>query len=122
MHGPHAMSRTLLLDLEARLPEEFERTWGSQVRSSTDLVIERLAGQVGHAWGRAIDSERLVDYAYYNIGLVESQAKLNSALESRRADTFCINDGEGPVPPSRRTQIVRTFLEAYFPTPSEFEI
>ncbi len=65
MHGPHAFSRTLLLDLEARL---------------------------------------------------------DSALAARRADTFCINDGEGPVSGWQRTQVVASFLEAYFPTPSEFEV
>jgi hypothetical protein len=121
MHGPHAFSRQLLLDLEATIPEEFERTWGHQVRSGTDLVIERLASQVGHSWGRAIDTGRLVIYEYFNTGLSESQDRLRAALEARRADTLCINDGEGPVPVSERTRIMQGFLEAYFPVPSEFE-
>ena len=120
-HAPYAFSRSLLLELERLIPDEFERTWGSQVRSETDFVIERLASQVGHAWGRAIDS-RGVRYRYYNVGLPETQRMLASDLSFRWADTFCINDAEGPVPAADRGRIIREFLEAYFPDPSEFEL
>lgn len=119
-HGPYAMSRTLLRDLEAALPEEFARTWGSQVRAGSDLVIERLHSQVGHGWGRVVDSQGL-RYQYFNVGEPEVHGLMQALLRTRSTDTFCVNDAEGPVPASERALVIRDFLEAYFPTPSEFE-
>ena len=120
-HGPYAFSRSVLVELERRIPAEFERTWASQVRSETDFVIERLASQVAHAWGQAVDS-RGVRYRYYNVGLHETQPMMAGDLSFRWADTFCINDADGPVPPADRGPILRNFLDAYFPNPSEFEL
>lgn len=120
-HGPYAMSKELMFDLERTLPEEFHRTWASQLRNETDFVIERLHSQVGHAWGRTFDS-RGVRYRYFNVGQPETEAMLRRELLSRWADTFCLNDAEGPVSSAHRGEIIRDFLEQYYPTPSEFEI
>ncbi len=61
-------------------------------------------------------------YRYYNLGLPETQPLMAADLSFRWADTFCINNAEGPVPPADRGPIIRTFLDAYFPNPSEFEV
>jgi hypothetical protein len=119
-HGPYAMSRDILLDLERALPDEFARTWGSQLRAGSDLVVERLHSQVGHGWGRVVDSQGL-RYRYFNVGLAETHAQMRGLLRSREADTFCINDAEGPLPSDARATVIREFLEAYYPMPSEFE-
>ena len=119
-HGPYAMARDILLDLERELPDDFARTWRSQLRAAGDLVVERLHSQVGHGWGRVVDSQGLA-YRYVNVGLPEARAQMRELLRSRSADTFCINDAEGPVPPDDRTAAIQEFLEAYYPTPSEFE-
>lgn len=119
-HGPYAMSREILLDLERALPDEFDHTWRSQVRGASDLVIERLHSQVGHGWGRVVDSQGL-RYRYFNAGTPETRAQLRTLLRSRAADTFCVNDAEGPVPSTQRAMDIQEFLGAYYPTPSEFE-
>ncbi|MGB7979727.1 MAG: stealth conserved region 3 domain-containing protein [Candidatus Nanopelagicales bacterium] len=120
-HGPYAIAKQVMFALEQQLPEEFERTWSSQLRSGTDFVPERLHSQVGHAWGRAIDS-RGVRYKYFNVGQPEAQGQMRAQLDSRWADTFCLNDAEGPVPAEQRGRAIRDFLGQYFPTPSEFEL
>lgn len=120
-HGPYAMSKELMQELEQRLPTEFDVTWRSQVRSSTDFVVERLHSQVGHSWGRTIDS-RGIRYRYFNVGEPASRWAMEELLVTRTADIFCINDAEGPVPPAERGRLIRSFLDEYFPVPSEFEL
>lgn len=119
-HGPHAMSKQLLLELEALLPDEFSRTWHNQVRRSDDLVVEWLHHQYGYCTGRAVDS-RVVRYEYFNIGLPDVTEHFER-IRAAMPHTLCLNDGSGPNPPELRDRIVRDYLRATFPTRSEFEL
>lgn len=118
-HGPHALSRPLLMELESLLPDEFARTWQHQVRDRDDLVVEWLHDQYGYCTGRAVDS-RGGRYQYFNIGMPEVAHELAGGLDPM-PHSLCLNDGSGPNSPELRARITRDFLRAAFPTPSEFE-
>ncbi|MGB8021198.1 MAG: stealth conserved region 3 domain-containing protein [Candidatus Nanopelagicales bacterium] len=118
-HGPHPMSKSLLMELEERLPEEFAQTWSSQLRGDQDIVIEWLHNQYGYATGKALDG-RSVRYRYFNLGDEGIEGSLDG-VSLNMPDTLCINDGEGPTPPEDRDRIVRGFLANEYPRPSEFE-
>jgi hypothetical protein len=70
--------------------------------------------------GRAVLGE--AQDAYVELGMPDVHERLELLLERRDRDTFCINDAGLPEDlADERSDLMRRFLESYFPVPSPWE-
>lgn len=121
-HTPHAHLRSVLEEMEARYPEMFAACAQARFRSHGDhALLSGLAQRYGEATGRsAVGSIR---YGYVDISRPSIARLLNRWLRNRSFDSFCMNEtGLFEVDEESRDEIVRQFLEDYFPVASGFEI
>ena len=119
-HTPHAQQRSVVEEMEAEFADEFKRTSASQLRHPTNIsVASSLHHYYAYLTGRAIPGS--ITYDYINLSRWDLAQRLDSMLEHRRYDTFCLNDTDHHDDPDRRDAIVAEFLEAYFPIPSPWE-
>ncbi|GAA0395368.1 stealth family protein [Microbispora corallina] len=118
-HVPYALRRSLMYELEQRFAAEFDATSRSAFRTSSDIsAVSSLAHYYGYLSGRAVPGS--VEYTYVDLSLRKTPGKLRRMLAARRHDVFCLND-TAPTTPEQDALLAR-FLEAYFPTPSPFEL
>ncbi|GLV52055.1 exopolysaccharide phosphotransferase [Thermobispora bispora] len=118
-HAPYALRRSLLYELEERFPAEFAATARNKFRTSSDIsVVSSLAHYYGYLSGRAVPG--YVEYTYVDLSLRKTPAKLRRMLARRKHDAFCLNDTAPTTP--EQDELLRRFLEAYFPTPAPFEL
>ncbi|MCW2790059.1 MAG: hypothetical protein JWP56_2362 [Aeromicrobium sp.] len=121
-HVPYPVRRSVLYELEERFQAEFDACQREQFRSPNDLrPIAFMAPHFGFATGRAAPGRLRQRYLALWKPVIDEQ--LANVLASRKHHTFCLNDAG--VPPEREAVVdglVRTFLEAYFPHPSSFEL
>lgn len=120
-HTPRPLRRSVLEELEERLPDEFARTTAARFRSPTDLSIPSfLAPYYALATDRGVFGD--LDFVYVNIADRWAQAQMDALLLDRDRDVVCINettmDGARPAAVNR---LVVDFLDRYFPKPSPFE-
>ncbi len=120
-HVPHALSRSVLAELEDRAPEAFGRTAAARLRSATDVAIpSSLAHYYGFVTRRAVPGKLRARYA--DLANPDAAGKLSSLLAQRNFDVLCLNDTDSEsMPAEQRHQLVTDFLDAYFPYPSSFE-
>jgi hypothetical protein len=120
-HAPHALRRSVLAEIEERLPEVVERTARSRFRHPDDLSIpSAFAHHYAFCTGRAVPGE--LAFAYHWLESRYLGLLLDRLLVGRDVDAFCLNetesDGTDAATVDRR---VRGFLEAYFPIASPWE-
>ncbi|SDP53376.1 Stealth protein CR1, conserved region 1 [Pedococcus dokdonensis] len=120
-HVPHALRRSVMLDMEQDFPADFERTAASQFRSHQDVSISAsLAHYYAYATGRAVPGT--MKYLYADIARDDTVNRLSSLLRQRNVDVFCLNDHDSDsVALQTQDTVIRRFLESYFPIPSQFE-
>ncbi|MEP7330671.1 MAG: stealth family protein [Terracoccus sp.] len=120
-HVPHALRRSVLLDIERDFPEQVGETASAQFRSQTDLSIAAsLAHYYGYATGRAVPGR--LAYFYADIARDDTTVRLQSLLSKRAADVFCLNDHDSHKRDHfEQVTMIQQFLDAYFPLPSSFE-
>lgn len=117
-HVPYALRRSLLAELEERFPAEFAATASHRFRDCGDIsVVSSLAHYYGYLTGRAVRGT--IGYTYVDLALDRTRRKLRRMLALRQHDTFCLNDTAATTP--EQDALLRSFLEAYFPTPSPYE-
>ncbi len=111
----------MLFDLEAEFGEEVARTAEAQFRSPSDISIAAALGHYyGYATGRSLPGR--VAYAYIDIGQPDAAERLAQLRDGKEVDVFCVNDNEPfAVDPAARDDLIRTFLEWFFPIPSPYE-
>lgn len=117
MHGPIAQSRPWQLELEARFPEDYDRTARSRFRARTDLEPIWLHHYLGYVEGRTVPGN--LRYEYFSLADPTAAQRLAELSRMRRAQVFCIND-DGTAP-AANIEAIRTFLPSFFPIPSRFE-
>ncbi|AZM46331.1 sugar phosphotransferase [Streptomyces sp. WAC 06738] len=121
-HTPHALRRSILAEIEERFPERHRQTAASRFRSATDLSIPSAFHHYYAAFtGRAVPGQ--IPYDYFDLAHPDLAARLRRLLRRRDRNVFCLNDtlsGAGDL--DRQVELIRPFLEAYFPDPSPFEI
>jgi hypothetical protein len=120
-HTPHALRRSVLYDIEKELDVEIRQTAASAFRSNTDLsVASALAHHYGYATARSVPGH--LSYHYVDIGDPRLEIRLQRLLRHKDADVFCLNDVDttDALRPLQ-AQVMREFLERYFPLPSPFE-
>lgn len=121
-HVPHPSSRVLLEEMEALFAEEFATAAAQRFRSPKDLrPIAFMQYHFGHHRRMVVQSR--ITLRYLALWKPTICAQLDGVERRRSYKTFCINDVG--LQPERSEQINRAvvdFLEAYFPTPSQFEL
>jgi UDP-glucose 4-epimerase len=121
-HAATPLRRSVLAELEAEFPEDFERTAHSAFRSATDIsVTNSLYHYYALMTGRAVVQSQ-ASVRYIETTLATAPAEMDDLLKRRDYDFFCLNDGSKPeISVARRTKTVRAFLERYFSVPAPWE-
>jgi hypothetical protein len=120
-HVPYPQRRSVLIEMEQRFPEEFERTTASRFRRPTDINIPSCFAQYyAFATERAVLGD--IDAEYVNVNSRWSGLQMRRLLDHRDRDAFCLNETQLPqAQVAAVDRAVRQFLEAYLPVPSPWE-
>jgi hypothetical protein len=120
-HVPHAQQRSVLFEMEERFPERFAQTSANRFRSHSDLSIaSALHHYYAYATGRAVPGK--IRYAYSDVSDPYTAKRLQKLLWARDSDVICLNDTDlDGVDADQKADLLRDFLEAYYPVPSAFE-
>lgn len=121
-HCPIPQQRSILVELEERFPEIFERVSRSRFRHPDDLSItSALHHYYAYCTGRAVPGP--IQYSYQDIAREDTRRRLTNLLRERNTDVFCLNDHHtDQCDLASQQQILGEFLEAQFPLPSPFEL
>jgi hypothetical protein len=119
-HGPHALRRSRLLELERQYPREFRDTWAHQFRSADDIEVVWMHNYVSFMTSTARPSTS-VNYAYLGLAQATIKDHMAELLQRRHRDVFCINDDVNASSVDENVTFVQAFLAEYFPYPSSFE-
>jgi len=120
-HVPHAQQRSVLFEMEERFPDRFAQTSANRFRSHSDLSIaSALHHYYAYATGRAVPGQ--IRYAYSDVSDPHTPKRLQKLLWMRDSDVICLNDTDlDGVDADQKADLLRDFLEAYYPAPCEFE-
>lgn len=120
-HCPIPQQRSVLIELEERYPELFDRVSRSRFRHPDDLSItSALHHYYAFCRGKAVPGK--LSYIYQDIAGKDTRRRLVNLLRDRNSDVFCLNDHETPEADMAKQQaLLADFLETQFPIPSPFE-
>ncbi len=119
-HTPHPQLRSVLQHMEDTHPELFARVAASTFRHPDDLSISSaLHHYYAYGLGRAVPGR--LAYLYLDLAHPRAAARLRELLERREFDVFCLNDSPA-VGEEGRGELLRDFLERYYPLASSFEL
>jgi glycosyltransferase involved in cell wall biosynthesis len=121
LHTPHPLRVSVLNDIEERFADAVENTARNQLRSPTDIAVpSSLHHYVGYFTERSVRAS--LRSIYVDVGNAAQHPALTQILTTRGYDVFCLNDTHhGAVSASERAQVIRAFMESYFPVPCEYE-
>lgn len=121
LHVAHPMRRSLLVELEERYSAEFAHTSGHPFRHDEDLsVASSLMQHYGLLTGQAVYGS--IRAAYVGLGGNDIGRRLTRLLTERNFDVFSIGDfHDTGLPEEEIDDMIRSFLQAYWPFPSRFE-
>ena len=121
-HAAHPQLRSVMFEMEDEFAEAFARTASHRFRSIDDVsVAAALHHDYAYLTRRAVPGE--LRYAYVDIGDRTQARHLEEKIPWQALDVFCLNDrGPGDIEPEAQRAAIFSFLEAYFPHPSEFEL
>jgi hypothetical protein len=120
-HVPHALRRSVLVEIEQRLPDAVLATAGHQFRHPQDLA---MVSSLHHYWsflgGTSVPGR--IRYAYGDIGHPSTPVKLARLLATRSYDVFCLNDVGSTTDDTEQHRMLADFLPAYLPFRAPFEL
>jgi hypothetical protein len=121
LHVAHPLRRSVLHELEKRYPTEFAATSGHPFRDDGDVsVTSSLFQHYALLTGQAVPGSLRVSYV--GLGGRDVGRRLTRLLNERKFDVFSVGDfHESDLPPGEIDDMVRSFLQAYWPFPSRFE-
>ncbi|GAA4738684.1 stealth conserved region 3 domain-containing protein [Modestobacter marinus] len=121
LHVAHPMRRSLLTELEERYPVEYALTAGHPFRHDEDLsVTSSLVQHYGLLTGQAVYGN--IRAAYVGLGGDDIGRRLGQLLTERNFDVFSIGDfHDTGLPEEEVDDMVRSFLQAYWPFPGRYE-
>ncbi|QRX91945.1 stealth family protein [Streptomyces noursei] len=121
-HVPHALTRSVLGEIEREFGEQHRRTAAQRFRSGTDLSIpSSLYHYYAFHTRRALPGD--VEYVYLDVAHPNTANRLDRLLLRRDKGVFCLNDTLSTEDDlERSTALLRPFLESYFPVPSRYEL
>jgi hypothetical protein len=121
-HCPIPQLRSVLVELEERYPEHFDRVSRSRFRHPDDLSITSALHHY-YAFCKGLAVPGTIRYVYQDIAREDTPRRLINLLRERDTDVFCLNDHETPESDMATQQrILAEFLQAQFPIPSPFEL
>lgn len=123
-HVPHAMKKSMLEELEARLPDVFDQTRSSRFRDHTDYAIpSMLAHYYGIATHQAVEWPHVPkEYAYADSGRLDFESRLEQIIETKPL-FFCLNvTDRADHDFETQAGILQRFLSERFPIPSPWEV
>jgi Stealth protein CR2, conserved region 2/Stealth protein CR3, conserved region 3/Stealth protein CR4, conserved region 4/Stealth protein CR1, conserved region 1 len=120
-HVPHAQRRSVMFDLEREFADDFKRTACAQFRSHQDISpASSLGHYYGYITGRAVPGS--LRYFYADIARDDTAERLQSLLQYRDYDVFCLNDHDSSTADAaEQAKVLADFLDSYYPMPSSFE-
>ncbi|WP_055567090.1 stealth conserved region 3 domain-containing protein [Streptomyces atriruber] len=121
-HVPYALRRSILQEITERFPERTAATARSRVRSRGDLaLVSSLHQHYAYLTGRAVPAG--ISYDFVDIGDRADHARLGRLLQNRDRTAFCIGESpDGGVADEEMALAIRSFLTAYFPVRSPYEV
>lgn len=118
-HGPFALRRSVLTELEARFGPALAATARNRFRSSGDVPLPTFLAPVsGLATGAAVRGELDVRYVGVDDEHLDEQLAI---FAGDGLDAFCLNDTERVRADSEATAAVRAFLASRYPTRAAWE-
>ncbi|MFD6364065.1 stealth conserved region 3 domain-containing protein, partial [Streptomyces roseolus] len=117
-HMPHALSRTVLTEIETEFAAEYRHTEASRFRSIDDISISSsLHHYYAFHTGRAVPAQ--LPYSYLDLTHPWTETRLGRLLAARDKTVFCVNDTVSTeLEVGEQKDLITPFLEAYFPVPS----
>ncbi|MEU5775781.1 stealth conserved region 3 domain-containing protein [Streptomyces venezuelae] len=121
-HVPYALRRSIMQEITERFPEQTAATARSRVRSRGDLaLVSSLHQHYAYLTGRAVPAG--ISYDFVDIGDRADHARLGRLLQNRDRTAFCIGESpDGGVADEEMALAIRSFLTAYFPVRSPYEV
>ena len=121
-HVPYALQKSVLQELEDKLPDEVLQTAAHQFRHPGDLSIP---SSLQHYWAyhtrRAVPGT--IKYTYADLAHPSTPVQLAFLLARRHCDVFCLNDTESAeVALAEQAAMLADFLPRYFPFRAPFEL
>lgn len=118
LHVPHALKRSVMLEMEASYPEDFARVRGSRFRSMTDISsVSFLYHQFAYQRMQSVRGDCtsvLIKGARY-------KKEFEQLLGDHNVQFFCINDGDDSATNQDYLTRKSRFLTTYFPTKAQWE-
>jgi hypothetical protein len=121
-HTPHPQRRSVLEALETAHPDIFKQTASHQFRHPDDYSIpSALQPYYSYLTGNAVPGS--IRYSYISLCAPDTGRRLRNLLNRRDMDVFCVNDTDVTAEQMPAVaQTLRSFLQAYLPNPSSFEL
>jgi hypothetical protein len=121
-HVPHALSRSVLAEIETEFAVQHRETAAQRFRSSSDIAIpSSLYHYYAFHTRRALPGE--IEYAYIDVSKPNAANRLDRLLLDRDKSAFCLNDTlSTEADLARSNALLRPFLESYFPVPGRYEL
>lgn len=121
-HGPHPIIRSVMAEAWTRWPEELAKTTNHAFRNPADIEPVWLHNSLG-AHAHLVSEGPTVTYRYVLMDEDSAPDILKETLGQRDRDVFCLNDAHADdrLSDSDRAARYRSFLNAYYPWPSQFE-
>ncbi|WP_037854434.1 stealth conserved region 3 domain-containing protein [Streptomyces sp. NRRL S-340] len=121
-HAPHPLRRSVLESIEADFPESVARTAANPMRGWQDIsMVSSLHHHYGFLTGSAVPSS--IRCAYIDVGTYSRHPELTRLLAIRGHDAFCLGESQdAEVPDQEQARIISSFLRAYFPVKSPYEL
>jgi hypothetical protein len=119
-HLPHPQLREAAAEMADRYAEAVAATASSRFRDPADIEFVGMLHHYSMLTGRAVPGASKLHYI--DISDADAAARLDALAADRDAEYFCLNDVD--TPPEREAAIgdmVRRFLDDYFPFPSPYE-
>lgn len=121
-HVPYPLRRSVLDEIETELREQSHATASHQFRDRDDLSIpSSLAHYWAYCTGRAVPGG--ISHIYIDLGRLLAPLMLARLVRRRDCDVFCLNDTDSsPADLALQGEMVREFMEAYFPVKAPWEL
>jgi hypothetical protein len=121
-HVPYPLRKSVLEEIEQRLPEEVLNTAAHQFRHPQDLSIpSSLQHYWGYLSGRSVPGS--IKYTYADLAHPSTPVQLAYLLSKRHCDVFCLNDTDSAEASlAEQHAMLNDFLPLYFPFRAPFEL
>ncbi|MBC2868014.1 stealth conserved region 3 domain-containing protein [Streptomyces mexicanus] len=121
-HAPYALRKSVLEQIEAEFPDSVARTAANPMRGWRDVsMVSSLHHHYGYLTGASVPGS--IRCAYIDVGTYARHPELTRLLTARGHDVFCLAESpDAEVPAEEQARIIGSFLRAYFPVKSPYEL